>query len=165
MCDGDEQEILEKSVIEVLLKLFKNDSYKNFLHDFSMKQVVKKFKNVLKFSMFYETILQTSLKRANDETSKEFEWILSNGNNELFIVFSKVISDTNFKNISLPENLIKQVVIKLSAMIKCNELQKEDLFVIFSKICINNIDLVPREVKEEHIIHLQNYVKYLVNIR
>lgn len=158
------EEEFHDTIIQVLLKIFKTDSYKNLFADFSMKHIAKKFKNVSKFSHVYETIFKNFLKRMNMEIMQQMKWIVESDNEELFMIFAKVLSETNLRNVSVSGDPLNEfqmkVISKLSLMVKESEL--ENIFVVFSKLCIQNINIISENIKEKHIKLLQKYLKLAV---
>jgi hypothetical protein len=61
------------------------------------------------------------------------------------------------------KDLINEIIAKLRLMVKNEKGELENVFVIFSKLCIQHINIVPEEVKEENMKLLQKYLKTAVS--
>lgn len=165
--DSASDDSFQDSIVVISLKLLKNDGYKNLLNDFQLSKIVKKLK-VEKFQVIYETIFKQNLKRINGDMLKAFEWVISNGEEKLFEIFSMTFAETNFRNISISkENFTEfkiKIIEKLSSMLTEKELTKnENKLFIFSKICLQNIDVISEGIKEQHMKLLNTFIKNSVS--
>lgn len=78
-----------EKVVEVVEKLFKNDSYKMFFKDFSIEAVSKVFKS----SSIYQAILSNAARKMNTMTLENFNWIVKSGQFEVLEVLAQVASE------------------------------------------------------------------------
>ncbi|CRK99645.1 CLUMA_CG012956, isoform A [Clunio marinus] len=89
-----EHEAIEK----VLEKLFKNESFKNFFKYFSMKEIIDKLSDIRRFEKIFVLILNNTAKRMNEDTLKNYKWIIESKKPELVEIFGEVILSTSISD-------------------------------------------------------------------
>lgn len=169
MLDATSDVELQDSLTSIFLKLLKSDAYKNVLVDFTLPKIVKKLSNLTKFATVFETMFKQNLKRFNVDMIQKFQWIISEGGEKLFQIFAKTFTEVNFRNVNVPkENLNafkNEVVKKLSSMIdEKNVVSQESVFLSYSKLCLQNMDIVEDEVKKHHMKLLNNFITSSVSL-
>ena len=102
----DHSDQLQPLIEGVIAKLFKNDSYKMFFKDFTIKDVAKVFEPE-KYSAIYHPILSSAARKLNVETLQNFNWILKT-NDSTLRVLAQVAAEVSFLNV-LILNLIFNV--------------------------------------------------------
>lgn len=163
-------EIDKTNLIIIFNKIFKNDGYKNFFKDFSMKNLFEKLEDVAEYRPIYEMVIKTSLKKMTIEVLKNLEWIIKEGKSmNLTEILGKLLCDvnptpTNECNTEKVNNFKLEVIDFISSKLnETNVVKNQQLFCTFSRLCSQNMQLLKDETKEQHMKLLSKLLKSTVS--